>query len=146
MAAFRRWLRQVARVPGEQGMVPPVLTDAQEGALQALAGFFALDMGWYAAVKARQVGMTTLLLLWSLWMILNTPGFVIIWVSPHDKIAAEVLAKFRAIATGCGVKWHATTQSRVRLKVAGVSCGQASVAVSQLLMWWGAQAPFTRLS
>lgn len=85
-------------------MVPPVLTEAQEGAMLALGGFFRLDAGWFAAVKARQVGMTTLLLLWSLWMIANTPGFVIIWVSPHDKIAAEVLAKFRAIATACGVR------------------------------------------
>lgn len=104
LVGFRRWLRQVALVPGKGGMVPPVLTEAQEGAMLALGGFFRLDAGWYAAVKARQVGMTTLLLLWSLWMIANTPGFVIIWVSPHDKIAAEVLAKFRAIATGCGVK------------------------------------------
>lgn len=104
LVGFRRWLRQVALVPGEGGMVPPVLSEAQEGALMELGGFFRLDAGWYAAVKARQVGMTTLLLLWSLWMILNVPGFVIIWVSPHDKIAAEVLAKFRAIATGCGVK------------------------------------------
>lgn len=104
LVGFRRWLRQVALVPGEGGMVPPVLSEAQEGALMELGGFFRLDAGWYAAVKARQVGMTTLLLLWSLWMICNVPGFVIIWVSPHDKIAAEVLAKFRAIATGCGVK------------------------------------------
>jgi hypothetical protein len=104
MDDFRRWLRRDALVPGKNGMIPPVPIEAQEGAMLALSGFFALQMGWYAAVKARQVGMTTLLLLWSLWMVTTRPGFVIIWVSPHDKISAEVLAKFRAISTACGVK------------------------------------------
>jgi len=104
LADFRPWLLSVAQVPSRDGMIPPVPTAAQDHLSAELAGFFEGRPGYYAAVKARQVGWTTWMLLWSLWRASRDASYCAIWVAPHDKIAAEVLAKARAIATGCGLR------------------------------------------
>jgi hypothetical protein len=101
---FRAWLLERAQVPGPSGMVPPVPTPAQDMLTRELGGFFRGEPGYYAAVKSRQIGWTTWLLLWSLWRASHDAAYVCIWVAPHDKIAGEVLAKARAIAAASGLR------------------------------------------
>ena len=101
---FRAWLLDAALVPGPSGMVPPLPTPAQDHLTRELEGWFLGEPGYYAAVKSRQIGWTTWLLLWSLWRASTDAAYVCIWVAPHDKIAAEVLAKARAIATASGLR------------------------------------------
>lgn len=103
IAAFRDWLADSALVPGGSGMVVPVPTPAQDHLERELVGFFTGEPGYYAAVKSRQVGWTTWLLLWSMWRASVDPSYCCIWVAPHDRIADEVLAKFRAISTASGI-------------------------------------------
>lgn len=97
---FLRWLREHAWAKTAQGWRPFVITRGQYQAVQSL-GFFERQRGWWAAVKARQVGFTTLALLWSLWFCLTNPGVVVLWVMPTDEIASEILQTFREM-----VEWH----------------------------------------
>lgn len=94
--AFIRWLQYHALVQTAQGWAPLVLTPGQWEALVALSGFFGGVQGIYAAIKARQVGWTTLLLLWTLWKCVSSPGSKILWLTPKEEpYGVEVLAKWK---------------------------------------------------
>lgn len=93
--AFLRWCEDHALVQTAEGWLALVLTPGQWEALCALSGFFNGVQGVYAAIKARQVGWTTLLLLWSLWKCTTSPGVKILWVTPKEQpYGAEVRDKW----------------------------------------------------
>jgi hypothetical protein len=98
--AFTEWLKAFAWAKTRRGWRPFTVTRGQWLAVRSL-GFFALKRGWWAAVKARQVGFTTLLLMWSIWYCLAHPGKCVLWVAPSADVGAEVLQAFRAV-----VEWH----------------------------------------
>lgn len=91
---FIQWLRDYAWVKIKRGWVPMVITPGQEKAIREL-GFFALLVGWWAAVKARSVGFTTLCILWSIWYCTTHPGAVVVWIIPTDGFHAKILAQVR---------------------------------------------------
>jgi len=91
---FIQWLRDYAWVKTKRGWVPMVITEGQEKAIREL-GFFALTVGWWASVKGRAVGFTTLCILWSIWYCSTHPGAVVVWIIPTDGFHSKILAQFR---------------------------------------------------
>lgn len=97
---FVQWLREWAWVKGRKGWQPFVLTRGQARAIRRL-GFFKMKRGYWVALKARQVGFTTLMMLWSIWYCLANPGKIVLWVVPTEEVGAELLQTFREM-----VEWH----------------------------------------
>lgn len=92
--SFTTWARQNGWVKTKRGWVPFLITEGQRKAIQEL-GFFALLGGWWAAVKARSVGFTTLCIIWSIWFCITHPGVTVVWIIPTDGFHAKILPQFR---------------------------------------------------
>lgn len=93
-AFFMRELMWVQSQRDERGREPFVLFDYQESDLQTfLVERFAI------VLKARQLGLSTLVAGYALWLVLFRPGSNIIWVSNNQDNANKAVAMLE-------VAWH----------------------------------------
>ena len=86
-AFFMRELMWVQSQRDDRGREPFELFDYQEDDLQTF-----LENQFAVVLKARQLGLSTLVAGWALWLVLFRPGAVIVWVSNNQRNADKAIA------------------------------------------------------
>jgi hypothetical protein len=94
---FKAWLRAHITYPGPDGRPVKFVPNDAQGLLMVqpeLSG----EPGWLTIAKARQLGVSTLLLLLVLWLCITRPGIQILVVTPNEEPTGdEIITKWRAL-------------------------------------------------